>query len=108
MSMFAEYKLEREGIRTFEIEGKGFATYKEVEKGVVYIMDLYVKPEYRKDHIASTMADAIAKETEAKKLLGSVSPYTKGATASIQILISYGFKVSNCDNELIWFVKELK
>lgn len=108
MSHYSEYVKEREGFETLEISA-GFATYL-IQGQECYIRDIYVKPELRKDNVASLMADKIsliAKEKGCRYLLGTVSPVAKGATESLKVLVNYGFKILKSDTQLIYFVKEL-
>lgn len=96
-----------------ELPGMGFSIYSYTElfnSQAVYIEDVYVIPKLRKTGLASTMADTIYKE--AKKLgceyaLGSVQADTNGATKSLKVLLSHGMKLLKCENELIWFYKDI-
>ncbi len=108
MSLYSEYIQEREGKSIVESD-VGFATYSIVKDGI-YIIDLYVKPDYRKSRIAADFADQIAdiaKEKGLKKLFGSVAPSTNGSTASLKVLLAYGFKLVNSANDFIWLEKEI-
>lgn len=107
-SNFAKYIKERAGKEIVE-DSKGFATYF-FQDDFVYIEDLYVIPEARKEGIASRYADEIANIAKSKgysKMLGSVCPSASGATSSIQVLISYGFKVLKSTDNMIYFIKEI-
>lgn len=108
MSLFGEYIQERENKGIIESE-TGFATYKFLNDGV-YIEDIYVKPEARKSGEATRLADMIcdiAKEKGMTKVFGSVSPSAIGSTASLKVLLAYGFRLDSCTNNFIWLVKEL-
>lgn len=108
MSHYANYIKERLNKQIYEDEN-GFATYFE-ENDYIYIEDIYVIPEKRKEGIASYYADHIAKIAEAngyKKLLGSVVPSANGSTESIKVLISYGFKLASSHDNIIYFIKEI-
>ena len=108
-SLYGKYLLERENINILETE-IGFATYL-FENDYVYIKDIFVLKEYRNAKTASDMADKIAeiaKQKGYKKMLGSVCPSTNGSTSSIQVLISYGFKVIQSTENMIYFIKEIK
>lgn len=108
MSLYADYIKERENKETVESE-LGFATYSFIKDGA-YIVDIYVKPEYRKSHVASDLANQvteIAKKKGLKKLFGSVVPSANGSTASLKALFSYGFKLVNSANDFIWLEKEI-
>lgn len=108
MSLFADYKKEREGKLVVESE-KGFAVYSISREGC-YIEDIFVLPEYRKQHVAKEMADFIVKIAKAKDcnvLYGSVSPSANGANDSLKVLLSYGMKIHSSKNDLVFFVKEI-
>lgn len=76
----------------------------------VYIEDLYVIPEMRKTHIASTMADRvanIARERGITKMLGSVSLTRKGADSSLEVLKRYGMHLFAAHNDAIFVIKDI-
>ena len=62
MSNFGAYILEREGKYILEDE-RGFATYTYLQD-CVYIEDIYVRPEFRKQGVGSQWADAICIEAK--------------------------------------------
>lgn len=77
-----------------------------------YIRDIYVDPVYRKQNMASKMADIIAETAKANgctRLLGSVCPAANGSTASLKVLLAYGFSLAGLDTarNLIMFYKEI-
>lgn len=110
MSLYKHYVWERLGDYALETE-HGFATYRFLnDKKTVYIVDLYVKPEYRKTKIASNMADeicAIAKAEGATELLGTVSPQALTATDSLKVLLAYGMKLLTANEQAIVFRKDI-
>lgn len=110
MSLYAEYLHERTDDKILESEF-GFATYRHLpEEKSTYIVDIYVSPEQRKSHLATSMADHISKEAKAlgyEKMLGSVIPSTKGSTESLKILLAYGMKLKSCTQNFILFEKEI-
>ena len=108
-SLYSEYIKEREGFETLETE-LGFATYK-FGKEECYIRDSYVEPEYRKSDVASKLADTIsdiAKRRGYKYISGSVVPSVKGSSTSMKVLLAYGFHLLRSEDNMIWFLKELK
>jgi ribosomal protein S18 acetylase RimI-like enzyme len=108
ISNYGLYISEREGFNIVESD-KGFATYK-ITGDECYIRDIYVRPEFRDENIASEMADKIAiiaKEKNCTHLSGSVDTNANGATISIKVLLAYGFKVLRNSFSMILFVKEL-
>jgi ribosomal protein S18 acetylase RimI-like enzyme len=107
------YSKEREGLDTIE-EENGFLTYRALpseESPQEYrIYDLYVRPEFRKSGLASQMADrvvSLAKQNGCKILTGSVDTRANGATVSVKVLLSYGFKVLRTEGPMIYFVMEV-
>lgn len=112
MSMHAEYIRERLGDEVLEYE-EGFATYRFIDdSGVkaVYIVDIFVRPDFRKTKMASIMADEIvekAKEKGCKRLIGTVCPTAKNATDSLRVLLGYGMELYQCDKSAVIFKKEI-
>lgn len=112
MSMYASYVRERLGDEVLETD-KGFATYRYIKEGgvdAVYIVDLFVKTDFRKENVASEMADMIveaAKAVGCKRLIGTVNPSAKNATTSLKVLLGYGMELHWCTQDTITFKKEL-
>jgi len=112
MSLYASYLKERTGKSIFESE-KGFATYCFNLIGdakVCYIEDIYVVDSERHTGEASRMADeiaALAKSQDCKALVGSVCPTANHSTASLKVLLSYGFQLWKAEPNMIWFSKEI-
>lgn len=108
MSLFAEYLKERTSVQIIEKE-TGFITYSIVGEEC-YIQDLYVVPQFRKQHIATSFADEVedvARREGCKILAGSVSPQAKNATESLKVLIAYGMTLHSSTENLIIFKKEI-
>lgn len=110
MSLYADYLKEKTGHFVLEIEN-GFASYKYLDDGkTVYIIDIYVRPEFRKTKIASTIADSIveiAVKNGCNSLLGTIMPSNKGSTTSLKFLLSYGMHLDSSANDLIVLRKEI-
>jgi len=109
MSLFAEYKKEREGIDVIEFESKALATYR-ITGEECYIIDIFVRSPFRKQGLASKLADLItdeAKKVGCKYLTGTVVPSTQGSTESLQVLLAYGFRLHSSQNDVIIFIKEI-
>lgn len=107
-SLWADYLEERLGRTTLEFE-HGLIMYTFTPTHC-YIVDIYVKPGQRNKHYASAMADhvaKIAKEAGYTKLLGTVQPTANGSTVSTKALFGYGFKLLSCDNQAIYFEKDI-
>lgn len=108
MSMFSDYKAEREGKSMIESD-HGFAIYS-FHDDCCYIADIYVVPSHRRTGLGSQMADQIAglaKEKKCRKLLGSVSASANGCHDSLLALLAYGFRLHSNSGDLIFFAKDL-
>jgi ribosomal protein S18 acetylase RimI-like enzyme len=107
-SMYGLYLKEKTDDLIKETE-QGFATYRYLDDSkTVYIIDLYVHPDFRQTNIASTIADNIVEEAKAKgciKLLGSVVPSNKNSTVSLKVLLAYGMSLESSSNDFIVFKK---
>lgn len=108
-SLYGQYLKERTGRGIVESED-GFATFEYISEDIVYIVDLYVVPEKRKQRIAADLADRIVEEavkTGRKTLLGSVDATAKGAETSVKVLEAYGMKPYKVAEPMIFFTKEI-
>jgi len=109
MSMYSEYIKEKLGDDVIETE-QGFATYRFSDPTTVYILNIYIRPDYRKSGAATDIADIIrdiAKKKGCTKMLGSVVPSTKDSTISLKVLLGYGMKLDSSTNDFILFSKEI-
>lgn len=109
MSLYAEYAKERLGRETFETEF-AFATYCFPSADECYIVDLYIRPEFRRTGVGTDFGHAIAEIARSrgcKYLSGSVVPSANGSTESVKALLSFGYKIAKSEVNLIWFYKEL-
>jgi len=112
--MYARYLKETENKEMLQTE-HGFLTYGfNCVPGVgfphVYIQDLWVKPEARKTHVATEMADKvadIAKEKGCRLMFGSVNVKANNPDTSLKVLQSYGMRLYSTSNDAIWLFKEL-
>jgi len=110
LSLYAKYLTERTNKGILEVE-HGFATFEYLPGDIVYIIDLYVDPEYRKSHIAAKMADTICEEAAKagnKFLLGSVDASAKGAEISCKVLEAYGMKPYKVAKPMIFYIKPIE
>jgi GNAT superfamily N-acetyltransferase len=106
-SMYAKYLQEKTNDHIFETE-KGYATYRYTDEKTVYIIDLYVLPDFRQLGTASLIADnivAIARSRGCTTLLGSVVPSAKESTISLKVLLGYGMTLQSSANDFIVFKK---
>ena len=108
-SLYSEYLQERTNDHIFE-DKHGFITWRFINDQQVYIVDIYVKKEFRKDGIASNYADyvcSVAKKAGYSELLGTVVPSTKGSNDSLRVLWDYGMKLHSADKDLIIMKKDI-
>ncbi len=107
-SLYAQYALERCGHLVYETDA-GFVTY-EQSGTTLYIRELFVTAEARRQGHGTQLADAVCERGKAAGctlLLGTVDPTTHGATASLIALIGYGMQVTRIHNGLIVLEKPL-
>lgn len=110
MSMYADYVRELLGDWVLETD-KGFATYRFTDPKTVYILNIYVHPDFRKHRVASDIADKImelARKRGCNRMLGSVTPSAKGSTESLRVLLGYGMTLDSSANDFILFRKDIK
>ena len=112
MKMYGDYIKERLGDEMISSEN-GFATYRLIDhcgQPAVYIIDLYVRPDFRKENIASELADEVVKKGCAagcKHLIGTVVPSSNNSTNSLKVLLGYGMNLYSASTDLIVFKKEI-
>lgn len=109
MSLYADYIHEK--TKDFIIENdKGFATYRFLEGFKVYIVDIYVKPEFRKQGVAQQFINEIvekAVEIGCTELYGSVNVNFANPTYSVKLHLAYGMEVFGLGPDIIIFRKAL-
>lgn len=109
MSLYANYIKERQGDETVEVD-EGFATYRFPDAETVYLVDLYVLPDYRAKGLARLMGDrvaAIARKRGCKYMIGSVSLAARGAGSGMRVLLAYGMEPVSCGDGAVFFRKEI-
>lgn len=112
MSLYKNYLLEKTKDKIIETS-HAFATYRYLDhQGIkaVYIVDIYVEPDFRNSNVASSISDNIAREASilgCKYLLGSVVPSNKESTSSIRVLLAYGMSLDSSSNDFILFKKDI-
>lgn len=108
MSLFADYKREREGKDAIETDW-GFATFA-VQGETVYIEDLFVARSERGRGRAAHLTDMVVEKAKAsgcKVLIGSVLPQAHGSTDAMKAFLAYGMKLAGIRGELIILTKEI-
>lgn len=108
--MYGRYIKEHRGDYIIENE-KGFATYRIINNGTtVYIIDIYILPDFRHDGSASAIADQVveaAKLQGCTELLGTVVPSAHNSNDSLKVLLAYGMTLQSSANDIIVFRKEI-
>ena len=108
-SLWAHYKMEREGKSVFETD-EGFIIYTIVPKDLVYIEDIYVVPKMRDKGLAQKLEERVlneAKTLKCKKVYGSIDVNAKSATTSAKILFHAGYELDRVVGSVIYFKKDL-
>lgn len=109
VSHYAQYIRERTHDHIYE-DNFGFITWRYLPTGEVYIIDLFVPKEFRRDGHAKRFADKVVKEAKEKgstKLIGTVVPSMKNTTISTLALIGYGMKLEQSGQDLVVYGKEI-
>jgi GNAT superfamily N-acetyltransferase len=108
-SLYSKYLAERTGDKVHETS-QGFVSYRFIDKSV-YIIDIYVLPDFRKTGVAASLADKVVDIARLKgctELLGSVVPSTRNSTDSLKVLLGYGMTLKSSSDNFIIFSKEIK
>ncbi len=109
MSLFADYMKERENVETLEFE-KGFITFKMLPDNSIYMKDIYVIPEARREGVGTFLTDKvceIAKERGCSKVFGSVCIDASNCTDSMKAQLAYGMKLHSIKGNMIYLVKDI-
>jgi hypothetical protein len=109
MSLFADYKKERERKDVLEWD-HGFAVYSFPDESTCYFEDLYVSPEKRKTMYwfrLTKEVELIARLHGCKILVGSVATNAAFAHDNVGMMLKYGYRISQAKENMIYFVKEL-
>lgn len=109
MSMYADYLQEFSGDNILETE-EGFVTWRYVNLTTVYLVDIYVKPEFRFQDVASKFSEHVvneAKKEACSEMMGTVYCQAKNPDQSIKVLMAHGMKVKSANNDVIVFVKRI-
>lgn len=107
-SLYAEYLLEKTDHMIIEIP-EGFITYKYINQSV-YMMDLYIRPEFRKMGFSTKLMNAVVKEAKDKgcvELLGSIIPSNKNSTESLRVFLKNDVILVSASNDFIVLRKDI-
>lgn len=108
-SLYALYLEERTEDHIIE-RPEGFATYRYLPNNQVYIIDIYVLSLYRKQGIASKLADeicALAKKDGCNQAVGTVLSNKSWTSLNIKMMFNYGFEIYASTNEAIILKKDI-
>lgn len=120
--MYAAYVKERLGLEVEVEPGKGFATWRLMydpgdaafmqQSNIrdVYLADIYVEPEHRKNGVASALAERVAErgsERGATRMLGSVDTRANTRTDALKAILAAGFQVERVDGPVIWVSRKI-
>ncbi len=108
-SLYSKYISERTTDCVYETP-VGYVLYRYINDNQVYIVDIFVEKNSRKNGEAARMADEIvkfAKVRGCKQLIGSVAPSSKNSNDSLKVLLGYGMTLASCSNDFIVFSKEI-
>lgn len=109
-SLYAKYLMERTNDLIIE-KPQGYVTYRYMNNDkTVYIIDIYIIPEFRRGNLASSLADEVVAEAKQRgcvDLIGTVMPSAKNSTTSLKVLMGYGMTLNSAANDVIVFRKEL-
>lgn len=107
-SHYAAYIKERWGTEVIEDE-RGFVSFRPAKDGML-IEDIYVIPELRSKGVARHFGEEvtkIAKNRGFSKLYGTVATSAPYSEYNVTSYIKWGFKIANCQNNVIYLVKEI-
>jgi GNAT superfamily N-acetyltransferase len=93
--MYFEYIKEKMGRDVYIYEDKGFATY-EIRDKELYVVDAYVKPEYRRQGVIRKMFEhgiQVAKENGCTHITCAVEPHLNNPEQSMTAFLHIGFKI---------------
>tara|TARA_R110000764_G_scaffold87086_2_gene167862 strand:- start:447 stop:767 length:321 start_codon:yes stop_codon:yes gene_type:complete len=106
--MWLDYVRERMPMKNVIEMEEGFAIYYNIEaESAVYIEEIYIKPQFRRSDIASSLMRDIIKESVMPYMLGSIDVSTEGKTASLKGMLKAGFEPYRTEGNLMFFRKEL-
>lgn len=109
MELYKEYILEREAAHLF-YNDFGFITWEYLSKSV-HIIDIYIRPEYRKSGKGKELEKVVLDEAKTrgyKTIICSACTDTNNWHTSLEILKKVGYQEMLRESNMIWLFKELK
>lgn len=108
-SLYKNYIMERENGIVWDMP-EGFAIIKRIPEGF-YLQDVYVLPQYRKTGIGRYFVEKLeelAKKSGESHIITSWSSLALGKEVSLEAITKVGFEPWKCEDNLVWFIKEIK
>lgn len=108
--MYVDYWREKDTATVIE-KDYGFAVVVPDSPEVLYLKEIYIKPEFRKSGKGRellTEVESIAKEAGMTHVLGSVCTGISGDTDSLKAQLACGFRLLKSDNYMIFLIKEIE
>ncbi len=106
--MYWDYVRERLDLQVLE-KPQGFALWKVVPEGV-YLAEVYVKPEFRRQAWGTIMVNEIGNGAQAlghKKMFTSCVPSGKTSDDALRAILAVGFKLVSCEKDIIYLAKDI-
>jgi GNAT superfamily N-acetyltransferase len=110
VELFTAYVRERSDADVLVEPGKGWATWRLASPAEVFIVDLYVAPEHRRNGVGTAIVDKIVaagREVGAKKLSGAIDSRALNRTDSMRAFLAYGMEFDRIDGAMLRFSKEI-
>ncbi len=107
MSLYGDYNSEREDKNIIE-DDKGFMTFVLIPPDTLYLEDIYVKPEFRKQGHAKVLFEkvkATAKSWGCPHITTSIKPSANGSTDSLKVSLTAGFQLLRASQDAIILIK---
>lgn len=107
MSLFADFKRDREGKTVIENDD-GFIVYK-FAKEACHVDELYLRSGANRglDFEMLDFVSKIAKQNDCKRMFGYVHTATNGAQDVLLMFFTYGMRLHSAENDRINLVKDL-
>ena len=110
MHLYKQYLEEREG--GFLIaEEHGFVTYKQIDALSVWIVDIFVEKDHRKEGIATRLSALVVEEARklgCTRVYGTADINAKGVTTSLKSILADGFEFSHAEGNMLYFIKNIQ
>jgi ribosomal protein S18 acetylase RimI-like enzyme len=106
MELYAKYIKEREDAN-LEYNDKGFMSWKRDGNGV-FILDAYVKPEYRKYGVCRKLLNSIIESTKTKEVYTTTDINANNWELSEKAIIALGFKKNTTIGSLNYYIMNIE